>query len=65
MTVEKKRLAVITAAVSAFLEAEKKSAAPALAPRPAMAPWGISGRLEMMTNRIMMQRRAFRQAPVK
>ena len=59
MTADKKKLAAISAAVSAFVEVEHRQTAKP-PPKPVLTPWGLSARLEMMNNRIMMQRKVFR-----
>jgi hypothetical protein len=61
MTVTKKKLAAIATAVNAYIQSEKAALRKTIriAP-PIQSPWGQSARLEMMNNRIMMQRRVFR-----
>lgn len=62
MTLTPKKMAAITAAVTAYLAAEsaaRAQAAKSPAPPPP-SPWGLSGRQDAMHLRIMMQRRALR-----
>ena len=64
--VEKKQVAAMMAAVAAYMEEEQAAmlpgaaAEPEKAPAAALKPWGISGRQTQMTNRQLMQMRAFR-----
>ncbi|MCC6160209.1 MAG: hypothetical protein IT350_19310 [Deltaproteobacteria bacterium] len=57
-----KKMAAITAAVTAYLAAESAARAPgAKSPAPPPpSPWGMSGRQDAMHLRNMMQRRAMR-----
>ena len=49
----------ISAAVTAYVEAERRQALKA-PPKYPQSAWGLSARLEMMNNRIMLQRKVFR-----
>jgi hypothetical protein len=58
--IEKKKLAAITAAVTSYIDAERVRPPEKPVVPPPLNPWASSGKMEMMNNRIMMQRRVFR-----
>jgi hypothetical protein len=63
--IDDRTLAVITAAVTAYIAGEEEAVAEALMPRPAVpeAPvrlWALSGRQAQMAQRTAMQMRTYR-----
>jgi len=53
-----KRIAAATAAVQQMLAEQKPTRAPSIAPGPVpVSPWKLAGRIEIMKNRTLWQRR--------
>ncbi|MFH1626092.1 MAG: hypothetical protein ABID54_13195 [Pseudomonadota bacterium] len=64
MPTERKKLAAISAAISAYLREEKETPAiktPTASSPPSFNVWGLSGRDEMMRMRGLLQRRIFQK----
>jgi hypothetical protein len=60
MTLTAKKMAAISAAVTAYLAAESAARRKPAPPPPPTSAWGASGRAEAMQLRNLMQRRVLR-----